>query len=179
MSGSQTVTLCVGLANAVSIILVAIFSYILFNKKEKIYLKRQEAIYRALELCDKYLSWLNYYNTDKKKNPDPTRNLADTTLYVTEEARAVYNNLLCSCKSKDLIDAYLDLVVRGSASLDKYNRFRNLCREELGLKELDNLSEKDIFFSTISTNDLTKHSQNKAKRHFRKERPHLRKSLRK
>lgn len=142
------------------LILVAIFSYTLFNKKEKIYLKKQEAIYRALALCDKYLSWLNYY-TNGKKDAYPTRNPADTTLYVTEEARAVYNGLLCSCKSKDLIDAYLDLVVRGNASLDKYNRFRNLSRKELGLKELDDLSKEDIFFSTISTDDLTKHSQSK------------------
>ena len=159
MTGEQIVTLCVGLANAVLAILVAIFSYTLFNKREKIYLKKQEAIYRALTLCDKYLSWLNFYNNGVK-DEDPTRNLNDTTLSVTEEARSVYNNLLCSCESKELIETFLDLVIRGSHSLDKYNCFRNLCRRELGLKELDNLSKKEIFFSTISTDDLKKHSQN-------------------
>jgi len=160
MSGEQIVTLCVGLANAVLAILVAIFSYTLFNKKEKIYLKKQEAIYRALALCDKYLSWLNYY-TGRTKDPDPTRNLDDTTLSITEEARLVYNNLLCSCKSKELIDTYLDLLFGDNPALETYNIFRNMCRKELELKELDNLSKDRIFFSTISTDDLTKHSQGK------------------
>ena len=160
MTGEQIVTLCVGLANAVLAILVAIFSYTLFNKKEKIYLKKQEAIYRALALCDKYLSWLNYY-TEKIKNPDPTRNLDDSTLSITEEARLVYNNLLCSCKSKELIDKYSDLLFGDNPVLETYNSFRNLCRKELGLKTLDDLSKERIFFSTISTDDLTKHSQNK------------------
>jgi len=36
-----------------------------------------------------------------------------------------------------------------------------MCRKELELKELDNLSKDRIFFSTISTDDLTKHSQGK------------------
>ena len=160
MSGEQIVTLCVGLANAALAILVAILSYTLFKKKEKIYLKKQEAIYRALALCDKYLSWLNYY-TGETKDPDPTRNLEDNTLSITEEARLVYNNLLCSCKSKELIDTYLDLLFGDNPALNTYNRFRNMCRKELGLKELDDLSKDRIFFSTISTNDLTKHSQNK------------------
>ena len=35
MSGEQIVTLCVGLANAVLAILIAVLSYTLFNKKEK------------------------------------------------------------------------------------------------------------------------------------------------
>lgn len=160
MTGEQIVTLCVGLSNAVLAILVAIFSYTLFNKREKIYLKKQETIYRALTLCDKYLSWLNFYSNGVK-DEDPTRNLDDTTLSVTEEARSVYNNLLCSCESKELIETFLDLIVRGNNSLDKYNCFRNLCRKELGLKELDDLSKKEIFFSTISTDDLTMHSQTK------------------
>ena len=162
MSGGQMVTLCVGLVNAVVVILTAVFSYILFNKKEKIYLKKQDAIYRALALCDKYLSWLNYY-TDQTKDPDPTRNLDDTTLSITEEARLVYNNLLCSCKSKELIDTYLDLLFGDKPALESYYNFRNMCRKELGLKEIDDLSKDRIFFSTISTTDLTKHSQNKAK----------------
>ena len=93
MSGEQIVTLCVGLANAALAILTVVLSYVLFNKKEKIYLKRQDAIYRALALCDKYLSWLNYY-TGQTKDPDPTRNLDDSTLSITEEARFVYHTLI-------------------------------------------------------------------------------------
>ena len=161
MSGEQIVTLCVGLANAVLAILVAIFSYTLFNKKEKIYLKKQETIYRALALCDKYFSWLNY-STDGKKDPDPTRNLEDTTLSITEEARLVYNNLVCSCESEVLINTFLTLFFVGEEfKLDTYNSFRNMCRKELGLKELEGLSKERIFLSSISTNDLTAHSQSK------------------
>lgn len=162
MSGEQIVTLCVGLANAALAILIAVLSYTLFNKKEKIYLKKQDAIYRALALCDKYLSWLNYF-TEQTKDPDPIRNLDDSTLFITEEARLVYNNLLCSCKSKELIDMYLDLLFEDKFTLVTYNIFRNMCRKELGLKKLDNLSKDRIFLSTISTTDLTKHSQNKVK----------------
>lgn len=161
MSGEQIVTLCIGLASILFSALLSVLSYILFNKKEKIYLKKQDAIYRALTLCDKYLSWNDFYNPDGTKTPDPIRNSDDTTLSITEEARLVYNSLMCSCKRKETIDTFLDLLLGGGGEniFRKYNQFRNMCRKELGLKELKELNGERVFLGKISTRELSNHSQ--------------------
>ena len=164
MSGGQIVNLCIGLANVVATVLVAVFAYTLFNKREKIYLKKQEAIYRALVLCDKYLSWFRY-SSDGCESPTPARNPEDTTLSITEEARLVYNSLVCSCKNELLIETYLELLFVGktdpSMLLPTYNKFRNLCRTELGLKAIENLNVEKIFLSRMTTTDLEEHSESK------------------
>lgn len=161
MSGEQIVTLCMGLAGIIASTLTLILSFLLFNKNEKIYLKKQEAIYGALALCDKYFSWLSYNNPDGTIAPKPIRNPNDTVLTITEEARLVYNNLWCSCKSKELLDVFLDLIVGGKKinTFKTYDSFRNMCRKELGLDELNDLNEERVFLAKISTQDLTKNSQ--------------------
>jgi len=154
MTGDQIITLCLGVGNIFVSILLVILSFLFFNKREKIYLKKQEAIYQALDFLDKYLSWLNYY-TEGKKEEDPIRDMNDSEESLTLCGRKCYNDLISSCGNGEIIKTFLDIIFEKNDTLTLYNKFRNLCRQELGLKEINNLSNDRIFLSRISTKDLT------------------------
>ena len=154
MNGDQIITLCLGVGNILVSILLLILSFIFFNKKEKIYLKKQESIYQALAFLDKYLSWLNY-TTDNQKNENPVRDINDSEDSITFYGRKCYNDLICSCDNDEIIKTFLDIIFEEKNTLMRYNKFRDLCREELGLKKLENLNNDRIFLSKISTKDLT------------------------
>ena len=158
MTGDQIITLCLGIGNIFVSILLVVLSFIFFNKKEKIYLKKQEAIYQSLDFLDKYLSWLNYYANDIKEE-DPIRNMEDDEETVTFLGRKCYNDLICSCDNGEIIKAFLDIIFERENTLIRYNKFRNLCREELGLKTVEDMSDERIFLSKISTEDLAKLSK--------------------
>lgn len=131
MTGDQIITLCLGIGNLLVSILLVVLSFLFFNKKEKIYLKKQEAIYQALDFLDKYLSWLNYY-TNGKMEENPIRDMQDTEESITLNGRKCYNDLVCSCENDEIIKAFLDMIFESEDTLLRYNKFRNLCREELG-----------------------------------------------
>lgn len=155
MTGDQITTLCLGVGNLLVSILLVVLSFLFFNKKEKIYLKKQEAIYQALAFLDKYLSWLNY-NTNSKMEDNPIRDIQDTEESITLNGRKCYNDLVCSCEKDEIIKSFLDVIFENEDTLLRYNKFRNLCREELGLKKVENLSNERIFLSKISTEDLAR-----------------------
>lgn len=158
MTGDQIITLCLGIGNILLSILLLVLSFLFFNKKEKIYLKKQESIYQALAFLDKYLSWLNY-TTDNKKNENPVRNMNDSEESITFDGRKCYNDLICSCNNDEIINTFLDIIFEDKDILMLYNKFRNLCRDELGLKKLKKLSNDRIFLSKISTKDLANKSK--------------------
>ena len=160
MNGEQIITLCLGLGNLVVSILVVVLSATLFNKREKIYLKRQEVIRDALNFLDNYLSWLTFY-TNNKPDPIAIRDLNYNTTRITTEAREVYNTLICYCKNQEIVDVFLAIVFGDGSAMENYYKFRNLCRKELGLKEINSLSKGRIFLSQISTDDLVIHTNKK------------------
>lgn len=154
MSGDQIVTLSIGIAGLLVSLILGIFSYILFNKREKIYLKKQEAIYSALEIIDRYLSWMRFTTADLG-SVKPIRNREETIESLTLDTRKVYNDLISSCKNVNIINTFLDIILDEDKVLIKYKKFRDLCRKELGLKELNGLDENRIFLAQVSTYDLT------------------------
>ena len=160
MTGEQIITLCLGIGNLVVSIFVVVLSATLFNKREKIYLKRQEVIHDALNFLDNYLSWLTFY-TNNKPYPIPVRDMNYNTTRITTEAREVYNTLICYCRNQEIVNVFLAIVFGDGNTIEDYYKFRNLCRKELGLKEINSLSKERIFLSQISTNDLEIHTNKK------------------
>ena len=160
MTGDQIITLCLGFGNLVVTVLVVVLSTFLFNKREKIYLRRQEVIHDALNFLDNYLSWLTFY-TNNKPDPIAIRNLNYNTTKITIEAREVYNTLICYCRNQEIVDMFLAIVFGDGNAMENYYKFRNLCRKELGLKEINSLSKERIFLSQISTGDLVIHTNKK------------------
>lgn len=157
MTGDQIITLCLGIGNLLVSILVVVLSTTLFNKREKIYLKRQEVVHDALNFVDNYLSWLKFY-TDNKLDPIAIRDLSYNTSKMTIEARKIYNTLVCYCKNQEVVEMFLAIVFDECNTIENFYKFRNLCREELGLNAINKLNKERIFLSRVSTDDLEIHT---------------------
>ena len=160
MTGDQIITLCLGIGNFIISVLVVVISSLLFNKREKIYMKRQEAVYDAMKFLDNYLSWLRFGNDKRIELRIPIRDLEYDTTKMTLEGRAIYNNLISSCKDEEIVETFISIIFNAEDWASNYIKFRNLCRKELGLNEIENLSTDKVFLYQIYTNDLEKHSQN-------------------
>lgn len=128
-------------------------SNITLHKKNSTYDMKKETIEEALGFLDTYISWL-----DTNSGVIPAREkINDVDLAV--KARMIHNKLWITCNSKEIIETYINIIIPDSCGkegypvFEKYNEFRNQCRKELGLDEIE-LPKDKIFLSVVSTRGL-------------------------
>lgn len=121
--------------------------------EQQIYNIKLEAINNSLDFIDKYISW---HTIDDNKIPVREQ---ITTEQLTTMARNCYNRLIITCQSEKLLDCFNNICFHEQENIFKlYALYRNLAREELGLNELS-LDKDKVFYSKISTKDLTEKSE--------------------
>jgi len=164
--GIELIALLVtGGVSLVSLIISLIVSLHFYNKGEKNYdakLRKDHHVYEnkvkvikdALYSIDSYLSYL----VDDGR-PIIREKMTDVDL--TLMVRKNYNSLALCCSGVEIVDLYLTLFLSNleDGVLKKYNEFRNLCRNELGLKDQLKFDENRIFHTIISTIALKKYSE--------------------
>ena len=122
------------------------------QEKNTIYSAKKEALYEVLSFLDKYISWLTPLSdiTPIRENT--------TKLDMTANARLCYNKLCLYCNNDKLLTLFWDIVCPDNSDqahpvYKLYNKFRNECRKELGVKSKELPSNK-IFLSVVSTQEL-------------------------
>ncbi len=124
------------------------------SRLESSYEIKKNAIFESLQLIDSYLSWLDFDSGIR-----PERNLNLTALKLTKNTRTIYNQLMVTCTNGDLPKVFIEIVCGDTKEkLDLYVKYRNMCRIELGLDEID-MSKKYVFISIVSTSALEKNER--------------------
>lgn len=154
MTSSEVVTFIVAIVSILSSLFVSIYSVKYFNNRGVIYEVKKNAILRSLRLLDDYMSSAEW--SDKTIKPIMKMDL--TTEYLTIEARECYNELIVTCKNSEIIKCFNKIVFSNMFSSDYLQEFREKCREELGLKEID-LKEQTTFINYVGLN-INKKKQN-------------------
>lgn len=120
-------------------------------KLESSYEIKKNAIFESLQLIDSYLSWLDF-----ESGIIPERDLNLTALELTKKARTVYNQLMVTCTNGELPKKFIKITCGNKTKKMRiYKKYRNMCRIELGLDEID-MSKKYVFISIVSTSALEK-----------------------
>jgi hypothetical protein len=141
-----------------------VFGFIYFNRKKASFAEKQKAIHEALETLDDFFSTFLIDGLGGK--------VVSTRLkpgYLTTKARDALNGLYVYCKDATLPGLFLDILITPELIVDtnpsrngkidigkkllKYSEFRNTCRKELGLREID-MPKDWIFINRISNPDL-------------------------
>lgn len=141
---------CASLSVVGSIVITAINVH---SRSLDKYKKKQEAIFESLKFLDTYCSFLDY-----SSGIIPKRDNSYDSTKLTLEGRSCYERLCITIKNQETLEVFLSIVLRQSKNvMESLNTFRNLCRKELGLKEID-YNEESVFISVISPHSLEKKS---------------------
>ena len=129
---------------------VGIFTILYFNKKSVVFNIKRDVILKSLEFLNNYLS-----HVFKSEGAIASSKGFDD---LTHQARACFSELHLVCKNEELLNTFMMLIFPEESDCDLtslsqhttilYQTYHNLCREELGLKELsyDYLRKRDIFY---------------------------------
>lgn len=121
------------------------------SKKENIFQTKRVTVIKSLNFIDNYLSCL-YFDSGIMAVRDPEI----TTESLTLEARKIYNELSNTCEDENVPQLFSSILFDKNPNvLEDYNKYRNICRKEIGLKEIA-LDNDKIFFSQVSTELLSK-----------------------
>ncbi len=117
------------------------------------YNTKKETILEALSFLDTFISWL-----DMESGSHPLREeISEVAL--TVKARTIHNKLCIVCGESKIVELFVDIVCpnknadKDETVFEKYYKFRNECRIELGQKAMS-LSMDRIYLSQISTRAL-------------------------
>ena len=145
---------------------VVISTLISCNLPYRIYVKNQifdmkkEALLSALTVMDDYLSWLDYYDSNDNRFPNPMRRDI-TPLELTMRARESYNKLCVTCDNSALLSSFLEIIFGERRNVcEEYNKFRAAARKELGLSSFEFDSNR-VFLSLVSTSNLSNAGRDK------------------
>ena len=123
-------------------------------RKKYIYEVKQKAIIESLYFLDNYFSTLNWDNGEKK----PIRIEGISDEYLTFTARKCYNDLLVTCKNKNLPLKFIKFLKTGmDINQENVLEYKNICRKELGFNKIKIKEEnKDYPSFIIYVKDLNK-----------------------
>ena len=141
----------IGLSAIVSIAvswISAILGYKI-NKKKEIFNDKKACLLDALVTLEHVIAKRKFVENGKQIVPDTDIKLSDGQ--IADKARECIDKLAIYCVNPKIAEIYMDVVVNGNTKPDNYNLFRNLCRKELGLKDI-NLGSQNAFLVGINTN---------------------------
>ncbi|MEG2464266.1 MAG: hypothetical protein RSA87_03705 [Malacoplasma sp.] len=147
-----------GIAGAV---LALIGNNFLVNKRSKnydlklekelaIYKYKTEAILEAIDFLENYIA-----SSQVEKSPFKKMTVSELTI----SARACMDKLVVYCDNAELVETFDSIILKGETVksnefIERFKNFRNLCRKELGLKNVK--FQKDEFYWLISTSNIKK-----------------------
>ena len=141
---------------AISITSTMVITYIQYktsvetHRKNSNFDAKKEAIEEALDFLDICIS---YRKTDSLYQ---SLNIPMSDAELTERGRRVHNKLCLTCENKDIVDCFMKIVAPDEEKyplFEYYDKFRNMCRKELGFTEID-LPKDKIYLAVVSTKSL-------------------------
>jgi len=143
MTEYEIIMTIIAFIGVVGAVLSSILSSVLFSKNKEIYLIKKEAILQSLEFLDDYLSTIKWTNVEQESSCKVKEDL-------TFQARNCLNKLILTCKNQEIFETFMKILYPQCFNniniVQEYERFKYVCRQELGKKKKIIWPNKDLIF---------------------------------
>ncbi len=150
----------IALSGVSGAVLALVGNNFLVNKRAKNYdlkLEKELAIYKyKTEAILEAIEFLENYIASAQTEDSPFKEMSAKEL--TINARACMDKLIVYCDNTEIVEIFDSIILKGETVeksadyIKRFKNFRNLCREELGLKKVN--FKNDEFYWLITTNRI-------------------------